>query len=577
VTKKAIVESTFAWKKPVIDILNDPPLTPVAGQRYLVGPAPTGVWGPYANYFMIFTTVWEYTAPRQNDVVRVGNDDVYYIYDLSVWKLFDTKLKTIRGIPVPAAVAGDDLKSLVYDHASTSYVFKKLGDDWSEYTNEITGFVNQTDSVISFVGGVTRTFTIQPNSPATEFDYFHKNVKYNIDSADTVISSDIEGKWYFYYDGGTLTASQTEPEYKLYCNVAEGYWDSTNKVMNTLVRQKHEIIMDSATHKRFHNIGGAKLQSGFTAGNYNLSGDGSVNTHAQLGISDGIFWDDDLQYTIINNTPQQISTVLQLPMLYLDSASANLRKDSATDYPIKQGTATIQYNLNTGGTWSTTDVTDGYFVAVHVFVHADISEPLLGLLGQAQSPNLSAAIEDNKLGNVIYPVGVSTNDCVYLYTLVFQADSNFTNTPKARLAAILPSSEIAVDLLEYLKNLTLTWSISSCLFQSNASYVDNNSTSFQSAAVFLFPGTDHKNISIFQAVLSGSTTAGTVQARIVDLSNGNAVVADITVPNSGHGTTPTLYEDSILENLPSTSAIFELQIRKTTTGGAIRMHYFVMS
>lgn len=120
--KHAVVESTFSWKKPVIDILNNPPSTPSGGDRYLIGQTPTGAWSGFSNQYTIWTQgAWDIYSPTQGDVVNVKNDDVFYTYDLGAWVLIDKKFKTIRGIPVPLALAGNDGNIIRYNNTTGAY------------------------------------------------------------------------------------------------------------------------------------------------------------------------------------------------------------------------------------------------------------------------------------------------------------------------------------------------------------------------------------------------------------------------------------------------------------------------
>jgi len=85
----------------------------------------------------------------------------------------------------------------------------------------------QDDITITFTDG-TRTVTVTP--VGDDFSYWIKGVKYTHTTAQTKQIDDTEGIWYIYFEGYTLTASQTlwviEDSDK--CFVAMVYWDATN-------------------------------------------------------------------------------------------------------------------------------------------------------------------------------------------------------------------------------------------------------------------------------------------------------------------------------------------------------------
>jgi len=133
------------------------------------------------------------------------------------------------------------------------------------------------------------------------------------------------------------------------------------------------------------------------------------------------------------------------------------RKDAATTYPLKQGTARIKYNLDTGGTWSQPDATaDGNFVAMWVYGTNSRTEPVIAILGQRQDTNVGASKVNNLVSNLdlgAFPFAEKR----ILYRLIFETDSTFANTPKARLAHVQdlrervedPANEYNLSFTEY--------------------------------------------------------------------------------------------------------------------------------
>lgn len=71
---------------PVISQTNTPAVGPVAGDRYLVGTAPTGVWSAKANQIAEWDgAAWVYTVPVTDDVVYITNTLTTKRYTGSAW------------------------------------------------------------------------------------------------------------------------------------------------------------------------------------------------------------------------------------------------------------------------------------------------------------------------------------------------------------------------------------------------------------------------------------------------------------------------------------------------------------
>jgi len=67
---------TFVWQPSVTAQQNTPPGSPSAGDRYLVGVAPTGAWQGHANAIAEWSgSAWEFTAAAAGMVVWVQNTD----------------------------------------------------------------------------------------------------------------------------------------------------------------------------------------------------------------------------------------------------------------------------------------------------------------------------------------------------------------------------------------------------------------------------------------------------------------------------------------------------------------------
>ena len=74
----------------VLAIKEDPPISPVLSDRYIVAPGANGIWESYENYIVTavsegISIVWSYQQPKTNDIVKNLEDGKRYIYTDIGW------------------------------------------------------------------------------------------------------------------------------------------------------------------------------------------------------------------------------------------------------------------------------------------------------------------------------------------------------------------------------------------------------------------------------------------------------------------------------------------------------------
>jgi len=299
-------------------------------------------------------------------------------------------------------------------------------------TNEPTGFVNRTDSTVTFTDG-TLTFQIAP--AVTSFDFYISGTKYTKSAAESVIITDTEGLWYFYYDNtGTLQASQTFSIDYILKNSLAGiiYWDATNKrnIFNGVGDERHLITMDGATHLNIHRFRGTSYVSGLALGDITADGSGDVNASAQLSIANGEIADEDINIIIPTD-----AIPANAPVFYRTGAAGNWRSDAATDYPCKRfGTSRLAYNQFTGGAWQQTEITNNDFVLSHLVATNIPDNPIIVIQGQADYATLVTARDgaNDEINNLILS-GLPFVEFVFIGTVIFQTSDSYTNAVQARI------------------------------------------------------------------------------------------------------------------------------------------------
>lgn len=304
---------------------------------------------------------------------------------------------------------------------------------FTEGLNEPTGFLNRTDSTISFVDG-TRTFTIEP--AVDEFEYYHKAIKYTIDVAKTLVIADTEGLHAIYFNGDVLselinpTESQEVTIIKDYVFVAYVYWDATNNSSIILADERHSSTMSGSTHAYLHETLHTRWLSGLAISPESVDGSGDDPEDARVSLSSGFIQDEDLNHTI-DDTVQDITPIARIPVYYLDGTS--WRKDIATDYPVKPfvgGGGRLAWN--NAGTQTEVDTLD--LVLCHVFATNNINEPIIAIQGQAGYNTLALARvgAEVEISNLVVS-GLPIEEFVPLATIIFQTATGYTNAVKARV------------------------------------------------------------------------------------------------------------------------------------------------
>lgn len=304
-------------------------------------------------------------------------------------------------------------------------------------TGEPMGHLNRLESTISFDVS-SRTFSISPVS--AYFTIYTKGTKRLINNTRSVTIPNTTGLYYIYFDSaGVLQYRTSFFDWPNDCMTAYVYWNADTGAAPFVADERHGVVLDWQTHEYLHRTRGAAFANGFSASNYVIGGDGNSNTHIQLDIANGTFFDEDLQVDIVhNNTPtansweQDLQGPALIPIMYHSGNAWVLA--SATNFPVKQGNVRAQYNSLAGNIWSTTDIQNNKFGVTFVVATNNINQPVIGILGQNSydTINLAREVDYNDLNLTGFPVV----ELRPLYRLIYDAKDNYTNTPKASLQEI---------------------------------------------------------------------------------------------------------------------------------------------
>jgi len=450
--------------------------------------------------------------------------------------------------------------------------------------SEPTGFPNRTDSTISFNAG-TRQFSIAPS--VTSFDIWIKGTKYTKSVTENLTISTTAGNHYIYFDEtGTLQETTTFSVNLFISNamVSIVYWNSDNNTAPYFADERHGMQMDGATHGYLHTVFGARYLTGLALQGFVPDGTGGFNVNAQFYSDSGTIRDEDI---LLN-----IATQSQIPILYREGSL--WRKKTADAFPIiYNGTAgytgtRVPYNQFVTGNWQLTEVTNGDYVLVHFFATNDSNSGVIGILGINKYNNTPAAraAADSEISTLS---GLPFAEFTAIGSVIFQTQTSYTNTPKARVVSSDPSiSEVYVDFRgEQL--YTPSGVATSHSLLSNLSSDDHTQYYNQARGDARYLQLTGGTVT-GQTVITGAASVGNSMLRVTNTGVGDCfVVEDSANPDSSPfkiDSSGFIFAGSLLSTtgtsgkfqiLDSTTSTFEckagstnsLQIGATTSGNKV--------
>lgn len=311
-------------------------------------------------------------------------------------------------------------------------------------TKTPNGYENRAESTLAFDEG-TRTFSITP--VGSSFSFWNSGKRYTKTTSQTVTIPDASGLYYFYFDiGGNLTYKTTYFDFANDVHTSYVYWNPQHDRAYYFADERHGVTMDWQTHLYLHRTRGAAYANGFGASNYTLIGGGTSDTDCQIDIANGSFFDEDIEVAIThsaspasNSWEQVLQGPAEIPIFYLSGAGLWI-KDPASEFPVKQGTHTAQYNILSGAIWTGVDLSGlaanqtGYGIT-WIIATNNLNSPVLGILGQSLYTGLGAA-EAANWTDVSLP-GFPIFEFRPLYKVIYEAYSGFSNTPRARFRSLI--------------------------------------------------------------------------------------------------------------------------------------------
>jgi hypothetical protein len=331
-----------------------------------------------------------------------------------------------------------------------------LTKELTDATFEPMGHEDKANSIITFDAN-TRQFTIAP--VGNSYTVWVKGNKFVKTGSESVTLDNATDLYYIYFNtDGNIAVRSSYFDWENDALTSYVYFNANTQTAPFFADERHGITLDWATHEYLHRTRGAAIAEGFSIGNFTVSGDGSLDSHAQIDIGNGTFFDEDLEVTITHsNSPtpdtweQDLQGPARIPMFYL--VGTEWVRDEPTDFPLKTGTSRIKYNQLLGNQWTVPDVpSDGYFTTTWIIATNNLNYPILAVMGQTANDTIGEeeAINFQDLTLTNFPV----IEFRPLYKLIWSTNTGYVNTPRARLIRVYdlrniisasPSAAIASD------------------------------------------------------------------------------------------------------------------------------------
>ncbi|MBK8467994.1 MAG: tail fiber domain-containing protein [Chloracidobacterium sp.] len=174
---------------------------------------------------------------------------------------------------------------------------------------------------------------------------------------------------------------------------------------------------------------GTRFVDGLAASGYVLNS--AVNADVRFAFSAGHISDEDLRITIAAQTEPA-----QIPVFSRAGVGGLWKRATATDYPyLTTGTGRIAYNLDTAGTWSQAEVSNGDFCAYWIFATDGKNFPIISIQGQRQDTSLANAQNNNLYESLAFGT-LPYAEMKLLYRVIVQTSNAYGSTMKVRVVDV---------------------------------------------------------------------------------------------------------------------------------------------
>jgi len=306
------------------------------------------------------------------------------------------------------------------------------------------GFVNIGDSNISF-DRVSKTLQVSPSE--SEYDIYILGNKITKTGIYDITLSYGNGPYFISFNlENDLTYNMSNFDYINEIPVSFVYYNNETDTL-FFTDERLAASTDPNSINYINSTIGLAYYSGLSLTNYNIKGDGSLYSHATIGIENGTILDRNKSININHSdTPtnpyeQKLSPIAHIPVLYKRSPNYWFSNKESIggvfDSPVpyrNQGLGP-QYNQKNidSDTWTTINPFVNTFVSYWICATNSITYPIVSVMGQRYDMSLNDAISFNKWEDLNLD-GIPLSSIKPIYRLIYQA--NISYAAKARLVSV---------------------------------------------------------------------------------------------------------------------------------------------
>ena len=116
--------------------ISAPPVSPSAGDLYIVGNSPTGDWTGQSQNLTYFDQIWRFIVPQEGMMLWVNDEDVLYTYTGSSW--FSSAVVNFNTIATTTyTLSGADVKKTLYFTSATAITLTLPGSLYTSFNCRI--------------------------------------------------------------------------------------------------------------------------------------------------------------------------------------------------------------------------------------------------------------------------------------------------------------------------------------------------------------------------------------------------------------------------------------------------------
>jgi hypothetical protein len=283
----------------------------------------------------------------------------------------------------------------------------------------------------------TRTLSLAPKAPNTEFTYYRLGYAYTETNTLTKQIADEDGLWVFYIDSSGLSSAKNpshdavDDVIEKTCIVAYVYWNST-LAEGRLMWEAHGMNMSPATHHWIHDNIGARYREGMALSGLTVDSGGDLDSDVQFDLSEGVFYDEDIEHIVT-----AIDAGDSYDVWHLDGSTWAWENTDVPGLPASGGSNRLAYNDATLGTQ--VEIGNNDFGLIHIYATNIMPDSggdrqYIFIQGQGDYTTKGNARDgaETEINTLTYGT-LPLQEIVPVATLILQTSNGHDNSIKSRL------------------------------------------------------------------------------------------------------------------------------------------------